>query len=91
MENNVRKIECVEHGLQPETFVCQHLVQSLQTGTLCGFWCAEDPDNPRPDAWCNACEELVNRTGGWNDESESFAGVKLLCGKCYDRVKALNE
>jgi hypothetical protein len=90
-ENHRDKIQCETHGLQQETFVCQHLVQSLQTGIYCGFWCAEDPDNPRPDAWCNVCEELVNKVGGWNDESEAFAGIKLLCGACYDRAKAINE
>ncbi|MDX1572353.1 MAG: hypothetical protein R3200_17865 [Xanthomonadales bacterium] len=84
-------VECCHHGRQPATFVCQHLVQSLRDGRARGFWTsAEDPDNPRPDAWCGDCEALVNRVGEWNDESEAFAGVSLLCGLCYDRARALN-
>jgi hypothetical protein len=55
------------------------------------FWWADDPDNPRPDAWCSECEAKVQETNGeWCDESEAFAGVKLLCGACYDSAKEIN-
>lgn len=85
-------VECCEHGKQHATYVCQHTVQSLQDKTPRGFWSAEpEPGDERPDSWCSACEEMVNKTGGeWNDESEEFAGVKLICGACYDRAKELN-
>jgi|TARA_R100000306_G_scaffold60710_1_gene61349 hypothetical protein len=85
-------VECCEHGQQQATYVCQHVVQSLRDGVPRGFWSAEAaPGDKRPDSWCSACEEMVNKTGGeWNDESEEFAGVKLLCGACYDRAKELN-
>ncbi len=83
-------IECREHGTQPVTFVCQHIVESLRTNRAVGFFWAQDPDNPRPDAWCEACEAKVHAAGGeWTDESEAFAGVTLLCGACYDRAEAL--
>ncbi|MFS1945926.1 hypothetical protein BCU64_001180 [Vibrio lentus] len=57
-----------------------------------GFWSAEpEPGNERPESWCSACEDKVNSDGGeWNDESEAFAGVTLLCGACYDRAKEMN-
>tara|TARA_R110001599_G_C12225620_1_gene657670 strand:+ start:1781 stop:2092 length:312 start_codon:yes stop_codon:yes gene_type:complete len=84
-------VECCEHGKQQATYVCQHIVQGLQDGEPRGFWSSgERPDNSRPDSWCSACEEVVNRAGEWNDESEAFAGVKLLCGACYDRAKEMN-
>lgn len=92
MIDEERYVECCEHGKQPATFVCQHIVQSLRDGKSRGFWSSEEsPDNPRPDSWCSECEEVVNRVGEWNDESEAFAGVKLLCGACYDRAKAMNS
>ena len=85
-------IECCKHGKQQATYVCQHIVQSLEDEKPRGFWCSnESPDNPRPDAWCNECEAIVNDAGGWNDETELFAGVKLLCGACYDKAKHLND
>ncbi len=86
-----RTVECDEHGPQPETFVCQHIVQGLVEGRPYGFWWADDPENSRPDAWCTACNDLLKKHGGeWNDTTESFAGVKLLCGACYDTARAAN-
>lgn len=88
LENTV---ECCLHGEQQETFVCQHIVQTLNDEIPRGFWWADNPENPRPDAWCSECEAMVQRTGGeWNDESEAFAQVKLLCGVCYDQAKQVN-
>ena len=85
-------VECCEHGKQQATYVCQHTVQSLNDGVSRGFWSAQpESDNERPDSWCGACEEVLNKTDGkWNDKSEQFASVKLICGMCYDRVKQLN-
>ncbi|MDX1485099.1 MAG: hypothetical protein R3229_11525 [Alphaproteobacteria bacterium] len=87
-----RKVACGEHGPQPATFVCRHLAESLNTGARVGYHCsAESPDNPRPDAWCDACEDRRLACGGdWTGESEAFAGVTLLCGLCYDRARAAN-
>ena len=45
-------------------------------------------DNPEEE---EECEAKVQETGGvWNDESETFAGVMLLCSSCYDLAKAIN-
>lgn len=84
-------VECAEHGPQAKTYVCQHLVQSLCDGKPRGFFCSES-DVPRPEAWCAECEALLAATGGhWNDETGKQAGVRLLCGVCYDRAKAINQ
>jgi hypothetical protein len=84
-------VECAEHGSQEETFVCKHLVLSLKTLRPVGFYLSSEP---RGDAWCHACEEVRIANGGpngdWNDRSEEFAGIQILCGACYDKVKALN-
>jgi hypothetical protein len=86
-----REVHCERHGRQQATFVCCHIVRGLREGVSYGFYWADDPDNPRPDAWCTACNELVASTGGeWTDESEAFAQVTLLCGACYDRARAMN-
>ena len=82
-------VECHAHGEQEQTFVCQHLLGALRTGEKVGFFSS---GGPRGDAWCSACEEFRRREGGstgdWNERSEAFAGVKLLCGACYDRLRA---
>jgi hypothetical protein len=84
-------VECGQHGNQDQTFVCQHIVQGLRERVPNGFWWAKDSSNPRPDAWCTACNEVVAATGGeWTQDAETFAGVKLLCGLCYDIAKTMN-
>ncbi|HVG34935.1 MAG TPA: hypothetical protein VM911_17830 [Pyrinomonadaceae bacterium] len=91
MNKKVNTVDCEIHGQQQETFVCQHLVESFHTNKQVGFWWAHDPENPRPDAWCTACNELVLEAGGeWDDQAESFANIKLVCGACYDRVREFN-
>ena len=93
MSEEEQYVECCTHGKQQATYLCQHVVQSLRDGEPRGFWSAEPaPGNERPDSWCSACEDKVNSTGGeWNDESEAFSGVTLLCGACYDRAREMNN
>lgn len=87
----IHRIECALHGAQEQTFVCRHLVESLRSGEKVGFCCSSEP---RGYAWCNACEEVRigegGKTGEWNDRSEAFAKVTLLCGACYDEIRKLN-
>jgi hypothetical protein len=82
-------VRCTTHGMQQETFVCQHIVQGMASRKRVGFfWTGDDPDNARPDAWCYECEERVRATGGeWVGEAESHLGAKVLCGACYDLAK----
>ena len=84
-------VHCHIHGEQQETFVCQHIVQGLSVNVPYGFWWANDPENPRPSAWCTLCNDLVAKEGGeWTEEVLEVAKVKLLCGCCYDIAKKMN-
>jgi hypothetical protein len=84
-------IECHAHGVQEEAFVCEHLAKSLDTGEKVGFFWS---GGSRGDAWCSTCEEVRIREGGinaaWNERSEKFANIKLLCGACYDQLRKLH-
>jgi hypothetical protein len=83
-----RRIVCEVHGSTRPAYVCRHLA----TGENLGFFAAEGSDNDRPDAWCLECERVRIAEGGtWNDRSESFAGIKMICTFCYDRAKERNE
>ncbi len=88
MDKDPRQIECGVHGLQDETFVCQHIVGSLRTGQAVGFhWAAASPQR-RPDAWCSECEARRVEAGGeWTDDVLTSVGLKVLCGSCYDTAK----
>ena len=89
--SEMETVECCTHGEQQATFVCRHIVQSLEDNRARGFWWSSESDERgRPDAWCSKCEEVVAKSGGWDEESEKFAGVSLLCGSCYDEAKELN-
>jgi len=87
----MKTVECNIHGSQPETFVCQHIVQGLVEGVPYGFWWGANSEDARPDAWCTLCNELLAAAGGeWTDEILAVAQVTLLCGACYDKAKTMN-
>ena len=79
------RVHCHAHGDAQATYVCGHLAR----GTARQFFCAHDPGNPRPDAWCEDCERQRLACGGqWTEEIEATLGVQLLCGGCYDALRA---
>jgi hypothetical protein len=80
-------LRCARHGASQATYVCQHLTR----GSGLGFNCAENSENPRPDAWCNACESTRREEGDWNDRSEAAAGVTVMCAGCYDAAEERNR
>lgn len=42
-------------------------------------------------AWCSECEKVRIEYDGWNEESEKFAGIKLICENCYFELKNFNQ
>jgi len=86
-----RSLRCEVHGVQPETFVCQHIARSLVDRVPIGFFWPADATEARPDAWCSACNQRVAETGGeWVGAAAEHLGAKVLCGGCYDAARALN-
>jgi hypothetical protein len=86
------QVDCKVHGTQPGTLVCQHIVAALQARQRVGFfWTTVTSDNPRPDAWCKACNARVEATGGeWIGEALENLEPKVLCGACYDLAKTFH-
>jgi hypothetical protein len=82
-----KPVECAHHGPCIATFTCRHLAH----GVGCGYHAADALDDPWPDAWCDACEVLMTREGGWNDASEEFARIQLLCSRCYEGAREMNR
>jgi hypothetical protein len=84
-------IQCDRHGLQEETFVCQHIVETLRDRKPRGFYWVKDSEDRRPNAWCSECEARVKKTGGeWMGDSLTHLNAKLLCGACYDEAAQIN-
>lgn len=87
----MQRVRCATHGDQPQTLVCQHIVQGLVDRRRVGFfWSVADPDNPRGDAWCSDCNNRVKQTGEWVGPALEHLQPKVLCGECYDFAKAFN-
>lgn len=84
-------IDCQQHGPQQATYVCCHLAESIHTRQAMGFYYSSEPYG---DAWCSACEQIRIREGGssgdWNERSEEFANITLLCSACYDEIRKIN-
>jgi MinD superfamily P-loop ATPase len=41
-------------------------------------------------AWCNECEAVRQKNGGWNDESEAFAQITMICDACFEAARLRN-
>ena len=83
-------MQCPCHGLRGPTFICQH----LQHGKGVGFNQPDEPPNsefPFKNAWCNKCDQLLQKEGKWNDRSEKFAGILVICEGCFEEIKKRNE
>lgn len=83
-------VECATHGRALAAYVCHHLVGSLRDETTPGVSWLRDSDG-NVNAWCDECDENLNRHGGeWNDETEGFAKISLICEGCFDRLTQMN-
>jgi hypothetical protein len=83
-----RRVVCGQHGETPAAFTCRHVA----FGVACGYHVSPDDAHlPWPDAWCDACAEVLARVGAWNAESERFADIKALCTHCYEAARARNR
>lgn len=89
-----KKVDCGSHGYSRPAFVCQHLNLETPIGfeeafdTYKGMELEEDQDL---QAWCGECEKIRVESDGWNQESEKFAGITLVCENCYFELKEFNK
>src|SRR5262249_3987330 len=88
MEKVGSTVQCDEHGTAQEAFICEHLLSHPKQ-----LWCSREPteENPWPDAWCLKCDEVQEKNGGWNSESESKISIKLVCSECYASLRAQSD
>ncbi|MFY1046619.1 DUF6882 domain-containing protein [Chryseobacterium sp. GP-SGM7] len=89
-----KKIECESHGLRRPAYVCQHLNLEIPVGfeeSFETYYGMELDDEDNFQAWCSDCEKIRIKYDGWNEESEKFADIKLVCENCYFEIKKLNS
>lgn len=84
-----RVVHCAEHGARSPAFVCHHLVAPATEAR--GFHQADvDPNREWTDlnGWCDECDRVYLAEQGWNDTSEGFAQIQLVCDACFFQLKA---
>jgi len=82
---------CEDHGAARAAFVCQHLNKDTYTGFHEAF--ESNPlIEPEDDyqAWCDKCERERLKEGEWNERSEKFAKIRLICDQCFFEIKRNN-
>lgn len=61
--------------------VCHHLLENPYLNL-------NFPDDIAYDeAWCDLCEELLQKEHGWTDKSLKFANLKACCKFCFTKVR----
>ena len=87
-------VDCGIHGFRRPAFICQHLNREEKKGFEESFASHKGMDLDDEDdfaAWCDECEQVRVDKDGWNEESEKFAKIKLVCEDCYFELKECNE
>jgi hypothetical protein len=88
VSESARRLECGVHGTREATFVCGHVTR----GAGLGWVTADDPGNPYPHAWCRDCDRVLAEEGfAWNDRSEAFAQIRMVCAGCYEEFRRRNQ
>ena len=90
MEANRKIVSCGTHGEVGQAFVCSHLIAEKEKPL--GFFEAEyDPDDPEPQAWCEACEFKVAEAGSWTDELVDQSDIRLICEFCFETIRGIHS
>lgn len=93
-ENSKQLVDCGSHGLRRPAYVCQHLDKVTPRGFNESFETWENmhlDDDDDFQAWCDECEQIRLKYDGWNEESEKFARIKLICEDYYFDMKRINK
>ncbi len=81
MSDSEQNVECPVHGTTDGAYICTHLMNDPLQPWFCDY---PSEDNPWPDAWCGACEQVFQTEGEWNENNEDGAEIRLVCSRCYD-------
>lgn len=86
-------VQCDVHDYKRLAFVCQHLLHNNKVGFNEAFETCENMELGEDEdfqAWCDECEAVRIIEGEWNENSEKFANIKIVCEQCYFEIKEFN-
>lgn len=75
---------CSLHKKEATAIVCIHLCTAESASV--GFNVPADIVNDL-EAWCDECEKIVNKEGGWTDRALKFADLRPCCVGCFISLK----
>jgi hypothetical protein len=74
------QVNCPAHGPSSYAILCGHLARGHGFGYF-----AMKPFGPSPaQAWCELCDGVVEREGGWTETAKAFARLQLVCAVCWE-------
>ena len=83
-ESHPLAIHCDRHGVTAYCIICQH----LRDGRGLEFWEIKRDGEEPAQAWCEACDAILNADRGWTDRGDAHADWKLYCTGCYRETLA---
>jgi hypothetical protein len=88
---DARLVRCGTHGEVLPAYVCCHL--RLNSEQPLGFvepeFDDDDEDNDA-QAWCRACDAVLEREGEWSDAAIAIANVKMVCEFCFAKLREIH-
>ena len=86
-----QRVHCHQHGPTKPAYACCHSIVSLRDGSKRGLIFVRDEDG-QYNGWCDECDKFLMSHGEeWNDETEGFAKIGLLCEVCFERLIEMNK
>ena len=80
-------IHCVRHGVTPCCLICRHLGE----GSGLGYFAIKPEAEEAAQAWCAACDTVLEAERGWSDRADAQADWKLYCTGCWDEALARHQ
>jgi hypothetical protein len=83
-ESHALAIHCERHGITAYCLICRH----LREGDGLAYWAIEPEAEEPAQAWCEACDAVLEQDRGWSDRADDLAEWKLYCAGCYEETLA---
>ena len=89
-----QKVICKIHGEMDYALICTHLAaQTHDDPDLNVYLATPDESEEATDVqnlWCEKCDNILLEEGEWNDKSENFANIQVVCIQCFEELKNKN-
>ena len=78
------KILCGTHGRREPRYICAHLFENGRNGPAMEYYePRREANEPIKFIWCEACEDVVVREGGFTEAALDYVNARTLCDFCF--------